>query len=341
MRFRHSKALESSGRYIWPVLVLSLIILVPRLASSADKVRLVYTTLSATMAPAWVAKDKSYFNDHGLDVDFVYTGTIPGVQALLAGETQFIYTAGPNLMAARRRGADVVIIGCTAHYNPYGIAARPDIKDASQLIGKRLAVNRLGDTSHLSAVVGLRVLGIEPESITFMQVGSSPERSIALHTGVVEAAIVDEESFANLRRQGMNLLVNLNARRIPYANSCVGVSEGYIRANFQRAEALMLGLAKGNAYVRIGNPQEVMATIAKYTRRKVTDIRVKESYELFSAQNPKHPLVPRDGVVSILNMFAATDKAWLAWKPEQFYTTTVIDKLQQQGLLDKIYDELK
>jgi NitT/TauT family transport system substrate-binding protein len=309
-------------------------------ADTSVKTRLAFTSLSASFAPAWLANDRGYFKDYGLDVELIYTSTLAGIQATLAEDVQFVYTGGPNVMTARRRGADLTMIACTNPYNPYVIASRPNITSPGQLRGKRVGVNRLRDTSHLSALFALRELGVEPSMVSFTQIGSTPERLVALQTGLVEAAMVGAGSIGDVKRRGMNVLIDLNERRIPYANSCIAASEAFVDGNLQRARALVRGLAKGNAYLRVGNANDVMATIAKFMRSKPTDLTVKENYTMFAQRNPKHPVIPREGIVTILEMLGHSDETWRNWKPEQFYTTAVIDSLRRDGLLDKVYDEL-
>lgn len=302
--------------------------------------RLAFTSLSATFATAWLAKERGYFKDYGLDVDLIYTRTVTGVQALVAGEIQFLYTGGPNVMVARRAGADSTMIASTNHYNPYVIASRPDIIDARQLVGKRLAVNRLADTSHLSAMFALKELGIDPSSVVFTQVGSTPERFVALHSKGVEAAMIDHSFVNAARKLGMNILVNLDERKSPYANSCIAVSTGFMKSNPQTVEAFMRAFVKGNAYVRAGSPEKVIAVMAKYMRLSADDETVRDNYTAFTKRNPKYPLMQREGVAFILQMYGQLDKTWLNWQPEQFYDNFLMEKLKKEGFLDKVYNEL-
>jgi ABC-type nitrate/sulfonate/bicarbonate transport system substrate-binding protein len=58
----------------------------------SEKVRVAYVSSAANFAPLWVAVEKNFFKEHGITVDPIFTRTASGVQALLSGDVQFIYS---------------------------------------------------------------------------------------------------------------------------------------------------------------------------------------------------------------------------------------------------------
>jgi hypothetical protein len=48
------------------------------------------------MLPLWVAKDKGLFEKHGVDVELTYIRGV-SIEALLAGEVQFVRASRPRL----------------------------------------------------------------------------------------------------------------------------------------------------------------------------------------------------------------------------------------------------
>jgi ABC-type nitrate/sulfonate/bicarbonate transport system substrate-binding protein len=134
-----------------------------------SKVTVTYTSLAGGFAALWIADEKEYFKDYGLDVESVYTSTVTGVQAVLAGNAQFTGAGCYNVMLARRAGADLVLLANLRPYNPYILITRSDLVNSTQLAGTRIAINRFGDSTHFSALGAVRELGIDPASITFVQ----------------------------------------------------------------------------------------------------------------------------------------------------------------------------
>jgi ABC-type nitrate/sulfonate/bicarbonate transport system substrate-binding protein len=67
------------------------------------------------------------------------------------------------------------VVADFAPVNVYLIASRKEITDPKQLKGKRVGLNQLLDISHVSARFALRRAGVDPDSATFIQVGSTLE----------------------------------------------------------------------------------------------------------------------------------------------------------------------
>src|SRR5215470_5964151 len=119
---------------ILPVIVFLIISLFARAALGQEKIRIAYPTVSMAMAPWWVAKEKGFFSQEGLDVDVMYIkgdGTI--VQALIGGNIQAGYAGATPVAAAVVRGGPVVIVAVPANRMGYLLMTREPIKDPRDL----------------------------------------------------------------------------------------------------------------------------------------------------------------------------------------------------------------
>jgi ABC-type nitrate/sulfonate/bicarbonate transport system substrate-binding protein len=330
------------GQSLWLLSAVTGVREVRAAAAGKSQMQVSFGSTAGSFAPLWIAKDKGFFDDLGLDVEVIYARSVTGIQSMLAGETQAAYTGCTEIMTSRKSGSDLVVIGSSANYNIYTIASRPDIKDPKQLIGKRVAVNQLGDTSYLSAQFALKQGGIDPQSVTYVQVGNTPARLAALEAGSVEAALQSAQNVSVVKKLGMHILIDLFAQRLPYCSSGVGVSKAYLRSHYQTMEAFMRGLGKGNAFVREGNPDEVKAVMAKYMRSSPQDKRLISAYEFYGKQfNSRELQMNPEGIRFIIEQMALKDKSWLEWKPEQFYDDSIIKKLDKEGYWDAVYKQLR
>jgi hypothetical protein len=87
------------------------------LASAAEqphKLRMAFTSLSGSMAPPWIAREGGYFAKQGLEVEVIAMPSgVEGMNALLAGEVQFLHIAGGTTVSAAVGGGDVIILATT------------------------------------------------------------------------------------------------------------------------------------------------------------------------------------------------------------------------------------
>ena len=76
----------------------------------AAPVRIAYSSISAAMLPLFVAKDKKLFDKYGVDAELTYIRGV-AIEALIAGEVQFVRASPPSVVRSTLRGADLAEIG--------------------------------------------------------------------------------------------------------------------------------------------------------------------------------------------------------------------------------------
>jgi ABC-type nitrate/sulfonate/bicarbonate transport system substrate-binding protein len=115
-------------------------------ASAQTKITVAYVPV-ADFLPAFVAKEKGFFERNGLEVTLkpiIVASNIP--PAMVAGDVQIGLGTGPNMMMANENGLDLVsIYGITRDTteNPISsliVRKSSGIKEAKDFIGKKVAV---------------------------------------------------------------------------------------------------------------------------------------------------------------------------------------------------------
>jgi ABC-type nitrate/sulfonate/bicarbonate transport system substrate-binding protein len=306
-------------------------------AKPATIVKAAYTSLAGSKLPLWLATDRGYFKERGIEVEPIFLRTLTAVQALITGDVKFAYTGCAELMSARKANPDIKIIGNSWPYNPYMLVARSEISDPKQLVGKRIAINSLRDLSHVSARVALHEVKVDPDKLTYVPTGSTPERVLALRAGAVDAIMFGGN--ANIIK-GFNILVDLSNRKIPDCIDGIGVSDSWMRSNAHTTEAFMRGMVKGAAFLVAGNADQVLAVLARYTRSKVGDGKVESTYQFIKERATADLTVQPRGVRSVLDVLGQQDPSWLSWKEEQFYDNSIMDKLRREGFLEVVFKQL-
>ena len=173
--------------------------------ASAQLTKLIagYGSISSAQFPAWMAKESGIFRKNGLDVELVFfRGSTTAVMALLARETPISQVTGPPVVSASLRGSDAVMIAGGYVLADYWLMSRSEIKTAEQLKGGSIAVSTFGGQSEFVARIALKKLGLTPgKDVTFVQIGSPPDRLTSLQTGKVRGAVLNPpDSFVGEKK---------------------------------------------------------------------------------------------------------------------------------------------
>src|SRR5918994_2319192 len=131
-------------RYLLTLLVVAAWAMDPRAAVAAP-VRIAYSSISGAMLPLWVAKERGFFDKHGVDVEVMYVRGV-SVEALIAGEVQFVRASPPSVVRSTLRGADLAVIANTINVPVFSLMTRADVKRPEDFKGKKLGVTNLGDS---------------------------------------------------------------------------------------------------------------------------------------------------------------------------------------------------
>jgi ABC-type nitrate/sulfonate/bicarbonate transport system substrate-binding protein len=202
-------------------------------ASTPEKVRIGYPAFTGAYAPLWLAAHENLGRKYGLDLEIIYGGrTSPGL-LLESGGVQYTVQTGFGTVQSHARGIkDHVIIASFANTTGFSVYSKPQISDAKDLRGKVVGTAIPGDvTNALAKYVLKNRLGLDPaRDVKIVPLGEPPNVLPALHTGVVDAAMLGTPARLLAKKMGFRELIDLDELGvlIPY----VGVST--LKANVKR-----------------------------------------------------------------------------------------------------------
>ena len=120
-------------------------------AQSLPRVRAAYTSIGIQFDPVYIMKELHLPRKHGVDAEILFVPVSSrAVQAALAGEIQFITSAGVANINANVSGGDFVGLTATLNTFVFKILASPEIKKPEMLKGKKVGISRLGGASDFS-----------------------------------------------------------------------------------------------------------------------------------------------------------------------------------------------
>lgn len=132
-------------------------------------------------APVYVAKEKGYFSDAGLDVTLRHHGAEEQLTgALTSGTEQVLYAGADEMMQARSQGVKVKNFGTLYQSYPVVAISRQDtqITRAAQLKGRTIGVpGRFGET-WFGLLALLKQAGLTPQDVTVRTIGFTQQAAL-------------------------------------------------------------------------------------------------------------------------------------------------------------------
>lgn len=138
-------------------------------------------------APFYVAVDRGYFADNGLDVEFDYGMENDLLQLAGTGKRQFVVGSGDQVILARSQGLPVVYVMNWYRRFPVVILALEDLDQPEDLAGKTVGIPGLYGASYIGWQALLYATGIDPNQVKLESIGFT--QAEALVAGRIDAAV--------------------------------------------------------------------------------------------------------------------------------------------------------
>jgi NitT/TauT family transport system substrate-binding protein len=316
----------SSMLFVLPVAV--------RAAQTMIPLRLLYPSFAGSWGTAWIAKEAGYFANEGLDVELIRVGgSTRMVAALLGGSAPIIQAGASAALAATAAGSDVVIIGSTGTVSPFRLMARPEIKNPSDLKGKRAGITTFGSTSDQVVRMALKHFNLEPsKDVALLSFGAQPEVFAALQSGAVQAGALSFPLYAKATQLGMRELVNFGELGIEDINGTVITTRRYIAQQRDIVLRFLRAFTRGMQRYRT-DKEFSKKVLAKYGKIHDDDI-VEGTWQDYAPTLQKTPRPSLKAIQFLLdNQFPGKKPAL---KPEQFVDLSLVDQLEKSGFFDSL-----
>lgn len=325
------------------ILVLGIIGSAPNPSAAADsialrKARMAFTSLSSVMCPPWIAREAGIFTKHGLDVEVIATPTgVEGMNALIAGEVQFLQISGGTSASAALGGADVMVVGTTLESLVQSLMARPEFDKAEQLKGKTLGITRFGTSIDVGARLALRHFGLVPEKdVAIVQVGGMESMVAALQSNRIQAGILSYPAITQALKLGHRILLDVASLGIPYAFTGMTTRGRLIRDDADLVRRYMMAQIEAIARAK-RDKNFALKVMGKYLRT-ANPAALAESYDIdVQKYMLRVPLTTVEAMKSVLDDLATrTPKAKDA-DPKKFFDDSFVRQIQASGFIDALY----
>jgi NitT/TauT family transport system substrate-binding protein len=261
---------------VWPA--------TPAYPQGPRKVKLTMPVVALSMTPVYLAKANGYFAEDGLDVEMITTnGSGPDIKALIAGEVDFSFTPGDNVMLAYQEGKRVVMVMTGFHRLLINWAMHRDVARAKgitettpladklkALKGLTVGVTQAGAlTSHLAAFV-IRKAGYAPQQdVNVIAIGSGPTWLAALENRKVDVALTATPVPETAIDRGFAIMFINNARgedpSVPeFLMECLITRPDVIEKNPDLVRRMARALLKANVWALRSTPEQVAEALKTF-----------------------------------------------------------------------------
>ena len=309
-----------------------------QLSLGADKINTAYiSTTPGSSTVIQVAKDTRIFEKHGIDATVIFiSGSVRGIQSILAGEIPIGEGGGPGLASARLAGGDVVAIASNVNVLPYYLVAQPSIKKPEDLKGKIGGNHIAGTTAEFALKVGLKKIGIDPlKDVNLRVIGGSLERMVALQKGIVQFTVVTEAGKAQAEKLGYPTVVDMVALQIPFPQNGVYTSTKLIRDNPDLVRRYMRAYTEAIYFYKT-HKEDVFKIMRKYSR--VDDRKfLEEAWDWHAKFMPEAPYPPADGYQLVLQDIAEKNPKAAQANVKDYIDTRFVKELEDSGFIKGLY----
>lgn len=215
-------------------------------------------------APLYIAIEKGYYRDAGLDVNIDYSMENDNTVLTATNEVQFAVVSGEQVLLARGQQMPVVYVMAWYQQYPVGIVAKTTlgITNVADLRGKKLGLPGLYGASYIGAVAMLDAAGLKESDLTLDSIGYNQVE--VLMTDKDDAVVIYTANEPNqLRALGADIIEFKAADMVELVANGIITNEKTIEEKPELVRALVTATLKGIEYTS-QHPEEAYEICKKY-----------------------------------------------------------------------------
>ncbi len=215
-------------------------------------------------APMYVAIEKGFYRDQGLDVSMDYNMETDSVALIGAGELDFAIVSGEQVLLGRAQGLPVVYTMAWYQEFPVGVAALASsgINQPADLVGKKVGIPGLYGASYIGLRALLQANGLQESDLSLESIGFT--QAEALLDEIVEAAVVYVSNEPiKLEAEGYPVNVLRVSDQLSLVANGLITSEDILREDPELVRGMVHATLQGVAYLT-EHPDEAFEICKKY-----------------------------------------------------------------------------
>lgn len=210
-------------------------------------------------APLYIAQEKGFFAEEGLNVEFYYAAAADIVKNVAAGNVEFGFPNADAVVAARAQGIPIKVAN-TAYQAGLGaiiFSSDSGISTPADLQGKKVAVTSLGSSNFFQLQAVMETTGLSVDDVQIEIVGTGAILT-ALTEGEVDAIVFSKLRTIELNNAGYAASEIECDKYLPSFGNVLVTSEDNISKNPEMVKGFSNALSKGIQYIIDGHVEEAV-----------------------------------------------------------------------------------
>lgn len=330
-----------------PLLIIAaLLASAANLAAAPGEVVISHASMSTTSIPLWVTQRRNFFGKYGVNAKVVWVRGNPAqIATLVSGDTQIAYGGAPTAISATLGGRDMKIIASLSSRESLDIVARPNIKSAKELAGKRFGVQSVGGGVWKTATVWLEHFGMDEkrDNIQMLVIGDVTVLAQSLESGLIDATVVPPFLSRRLAEKGFTVLGRCEQTKLPSVGMTVLVERPYLQQNAETLQGVMMALIEGMAFT--GSPRNKPAVLETLTKQfRMTDPVIAEgAYQdvatLVRLEEGRKPYVSLEAMRTLQRLLTPGNAKIGSLKIENLIDSSIMKRIEDSGFFEKMNAE--
>ena len=201
---------------------------------------------SVQFAPLYLAQERGYFKDAGLDVTFNYGAESDLIKLVGTNQYQFMIGSGDQVILGRSQGLPVRYVMRWYRQFPVVVFAKADsgIQTPKDLEGKRVGISMLAGASYVGWKALVYATGMDESKVNLQTIGFT--QAAALDQGRVDAALdYSVNGPVQLRLEGEQVTVMPISDYIDLPSNGIISNDQTIKDRPELVQALVTAILRG------------------------------------------------------------------------------------------------
>ena len=263
-----------------------------------------------------------------------FEGDGKALQALVAGQLDLFVGGASTAVNAVLTDTPLKLVSMNSVTLDDVLVCQKDIKTAADVKGKAIAISTFGGTSHGSALIVIKGLGLTPKDVTIAQVGNEATRMAALRGGSVACGLVGSDNAKVITASGgLNAVFDETTAKIQWGRSGLMARTDFIAKNPKTVQVVVAAVLEAQNYMWT-NTAEATVRYVEFTQKKADDAKL--VMEGFKAYGSRSMQFTEDALILPRDVLATVNPAVANVKIADAYDLSFLKNLETNGFYKKI-----